>query len=213
METISSSIQLLNPNHIDRISNDLSRYLDTCSYLQIYGMKKHHASRLHYDLRLGWKGVLLSWAVPLGPSYCPGISREAIEVENHRKEYLRFEGVYAKGKPGAGVTMLWDEGLWAPLPGYIDVDRALRHGVLRFVLKAGKLLGAWMLRRTTNTDFSGHPVWMLTKERDCYARCPGDIEIVQEMPNSILNGRSLEEIQREWYEPRPRISHPTLFEM
>jgi bifunctional non-homologous end joining protein LigD len=213
MQTISSAIQLINLNLIDRISDDFSRYFDNCAYLQIYGMKKHHASRLHYDLRLGWNGVLLSWAIPLGPNYCPKISREAIEVQDHRQKYLRFEGVYAKGKPGAGVTMLWDEGLWTPLPGYLDVDRALHHGELRFVLKGGKLLGAWILRRTASRDFSGNPIWMLTKERGSYARCPGDIEIVQEMPNSILDGRSLEDIQREWHEPHPARVQPTLFEM
>ena len=204
--------QSVDPNKIYRVNDELTRFLESCAYLQIYGMKKHHASRLHYDLRLGWNGELLSWAVPLGPSYCPKVAREAIEAERHRKKYLGFEGVYPKGRPGAGVTMLWDVGYWAPMPGHLDVNRALRLGELRFGLKAEKLIGIWMLLRTSKVDFLGNAIWMLTKEQDRYARCPGDIEIVQEMPDN-LKGQSLEMIERQWHQPRLTWNHPTLFDM
>src|SRR6202522_1043514 len=103
MHTISSEVQPIDPTRIDHMYDSLLQLPNNCAYLQIFGVKNHHATRPHYDLRLAWNGVLLSWAVPLGPSYNPGLSREAIEVEDHRKKYLGFEGVYPEGKPGAGV--------------------------------------------------------------------------------------------------------------
>src|ERR1700729_2693816 len=86
-----------------------------------YAMKKHHATRLHYDLRLEWNGVLLSWALPDGPSYCVGDEREAIEMPDHRKKYLLFEGVHE-----TGPIMLWDRGMWVPDQGRADVGSSLR---------------------------------------------------------------------------------------
>lgn len=213
MLLVSPEIQPINPSHIFPANDGLSQLLQNCPYLQIFGVKKHRATRLHYDFRLAWSGVLLSWAVPLGPSYNPYFSREAIEVEDHRKKYLRFEGVYPKGKPGAGVTMLWDRGFWIPMPGYLDVDYALRRGELQFVLQGEKLRGTWTLRRTADKNFAGSPIWTLTKEHDSYARGPEDIEVVQEQPNSVLKGWSLEEIDLRWREPRKSKPEPTLFEM
>jgi DNA ligase D-like protein (predicted 3'-phosphoesterase) len=70
-----------------------------------YAMKKHHATRLHYDLRLEWNGVLLSWALPDGPSCCGGAIRQAIEMEDHNRANLLFEGVHE-----TGPIMLWDRG-------------------------------------------------------------------------------------------------------
>jgi len=74
-----------------------------------YAMKKHHATRLHYDLRLEWNGVLLSWALPDGPSCCAGVIRKAIEMEDHSRTNLLFEGVHE-----TGPIMLWDRGTWEP---------------------------------------------------------------------------------------------------
>jgi bifunctional non-homologous end joining protein LigD len=185
------------------------------THLQPYGMKKHHATSLHYDLRLGWNGVLKSWAIPLGPSDRAGERREAIQVEDHRREYLSFEGVIQEGKYGAGTVMLWDSGMWEPLPECVDVDLSLLRGYLRFILYGEKLKGAWTLtRRDSRLQNQQKPIWDLIKEPDPFARnsCAGNI--FEEAPNSVSTGRSLEEIRRDWDRPKPKPkSDATLFDM
>src|SRR5580658_3583892 len=95
-----------------------------------YAMKKHHATRLHYDLRLEWNGVLLSWALPEGPSYRVGVMRKAVEMEDHRRANLLFEGVHE-----TGPIMLWDRGTWSPDSESEDIESSLRRGILRFTLR------------------------------------------------------------------------------
>ncbi len=88
-----------------------------------YGMKKHDATRLHYDLRLEWNGVLLSWALPEGPSCRAGVIRKAIEMEDHSRANLLFEGVHE-----TGAIMLWDCGTWEPNPESNDIENSLSMG-------------------------------------------------------------------------------------
>ncbi len=107
---------------------------------------KHQASHLHYDLRLEWRGVLLSWAVPKGPSLDPATKRMAVQVEDHPLEYGDFEGVIPAGEYGGGTVMLWDRGTWTPEDP--DVDAALKKGELKFTLHGKKLRGSWVLVRT-----------------------------------------------------------------
>jgi bifunctional non-homologous end joining protein LigD len=165
---------------------------------RLFVVKKHDATRLHYDLRLGHRGVLLSWAIPDGPSYWPGYPREAIEVEDHRRENAFFEGVIPEGY-GAGTVMVWDWGTWEPRPGYTDVDASLRNGLLKFTLEGEKLKGNWILARVFRLGGSRrNPVWMLTKEEDSFARSESAMNILEEAPNSIATRKTLEEIADDW---------------
>ena len=150
-------------------------------------VQKHRASRLHYDFRLEWNGVLLSWAVPKGPSLDPTVKRLAMEVEDHPLEYAGFEGIIPAGEYGGGTVMVWDRGTWTPeVP---DVDAALRKGELKFTLRGTKLRGSWVLVRTRGGP-SGKP-WLLIKHRDAFA---SDEDLVVSRPRSVLSRRILAEI-------------------
>jgi DNA ligase D-like protein (predicted 3'-phosphoesterase) len=140
-------------------------------------VQKHLASHLHYDLRLEWNGVLLSWAVPKGPSIDPRDKRLAMHVEDHPIEYGKFEGVIPEGY-GAGIVMLWDVGTWEP---ELDVDAAFRKGDLKFRLNGYKLKGSWVLVKTHG--FGGAPnSWLLIKHKDDWA---GPIDITEFAPLSV----------------------------
>ena len=146
-------------------------------------VQKHLASHLHYDFRLEWKGVLLSWAVPKGPSLNPADKRLAMHVEDHPIEYGTFEGVIPEGY-GAGIVMLWDRGTWEPESE--DVDAALKKGDLKFTLNGFKLKGSWVLVRTGGgyggrAGQSGRS-WLLIKHRDDWA---GPIDITTFAPYSV----------------------------
>src|SRR5215213_10578437 len=115
--------------------------------LPYFCVQKHLASHLHYDFRLEHNGVLLSWAVPKGPSLNPKERRLAMRVEDHPYDYADFEGVIPEGY-GAGIVMVWDKGTWTPEPGFEDVDAAMAAGELKFKLEGVKLKGSWVLVRT-----------------------------------------------------------------
>jgi bifunctional non-homologous end joining protein LigD len=165
---------------------------------RVYAMKKHHATRLHYDLRLEWNGVLLSWALRESPSCHAGVIREAIEMDDHRKVYLRFEGVHE-----TGPIMLWDLGTWEPHPKSDDIEKGLRTGILQFTLHGEKLKGGWTLIRT-NTTKNGRPVWTLCKHADEFAESPACKSVFDEKPNSISTGRTMQKIVRDWAIPKDR---------
>jgi bifunctional non-homologous end joining protein LigD len=154
-------------------------------------VQKHLASHLHYDFRLEWKGVLLSWAVPKGPSLDPKTKRLAMHVEDHPIEYGTFEGVIPSGY-GAGIVMLWDQGTWRPeVP---DVDAALKKGDLKFTLDGYKLKGSWVLVRTGGrwaASSGGDRSWLLIKHRDEWA---GDVDITEFAPKSVKSAGDFEEI-------------------
>jgi len=157
----------------------------------IFVVQKHQASHLHYDFRLEWNGVLLSWAVPKGPALDPSVKRLAMQVEDHPIEYANFEGVIPEGEYGGGTVMVWDRGTWTPeVP---DVDAALQKGDLKFTLHGKKLKGSWVLVRTRG--FGGkRSSWLLIKHRDQYASTR---DITLEEPRSALTGRLLAEIARD----------------
>jgi bifunctional non-homologous end joining protein LigD len=159
----------------------------------LYVIQKHQASHLHYDFRLEWRGVLLSWAVPKGPSLDPSVKRLATRVEDHPVEYGGFEGVIPPGEYGGGTVMLWDRGAWTPeVP---DVDAALEKGDLKFTLAGNKLRGSWVLVRTKlGYGGSAKPQWLLIKHRDQWASTN---DILVEQPRSVLTRRLLAEIARD----------------
>jgi bifunctional non-homologous end joining protein LigD len=154
----------------------------------LYVIQKHQASQLHYDFRLEWHGVLLSWAIPKGPSLDPSVKRLAAQVEDHPVEYGGFEGTIAEGQYGAGTVMLWDRGTWTPDDP--DVDASLKKGELKFSLFGAKLHGSWVLVRT-KFGRADKPQWLLIKHRDSYASTD---DILVEKPRSVLSKRLLDEI-------------------
>jgi bifunctional non-homologous end joining protein LigD len=156
-------------------------------------VQKHRASQLHYDFRLEHRGVMLSWAVPKGPSPDPSVKRLAMETEPHPMDYNQFEGVIPEGEYGGGTVMIWDKGIWAPiaqnrLGDENEADRQLKKGDLKFVLLGEKLSGSWVLVRTRGTR-----QWLLIKHKDEYAS--GE-DLTMSKPLSIVSGRSMAEIGR-----------------
>src|SRR6201985_2726796 len=160
-------------------------------------IQKHAASHLHYDFRLGWKGVLKSWAISKGPSYVVKDKRLAVQVEDHPMEYGGFEGVIPKGQYGGGTVMVWDQGTWEPQAGHIDVDEGLRTGSLKFIMHGTKMKGKWaLIRMGGKAANESKPNWLLIKEHDDFERTKDDSAVTDEEPNSVVTGRSLEEIAR-----------------
>jgi bifunctional non-homologous end joining protein LigD len=158
-------------------------------------VQKHAATRLHYDFRLGWNGVLKSWAVAKGPSYFPGDKRLAVEVEDHPIEYGGFEGTIPKGQYGGGTVMVWDQGTWEPLG---DVDQSLKAGSLKFYLHGKKLLGKWtLIRMKGRGEPAPKPNWLLIKEHDQYERSADATPITEEEQNSVVTGRDLDAIAHD----------------
>jgi bifunctional non-homologous end joining protein LigD len=162
---------------------------------RFFCVQKHLASHLHYDFRLEHNGVLLSWAVPKGPSLDPKTKRLAMHVEDHPRDYGDFEGVIPEGY-GAGIVMLWDRGTWTPEAD--DVDAALKKGDLKFTLNGYKLKGSWVLVRTSGrypgarTGPGGESrTWLLIKHQDGWS---GDLDILEFAPRSVKSDGDLEDI-------------------
>jgi bifunctional non-homologous end joining protein LigD len=151
-------------------------------------VQKHLASHLHYDFRLEHAGVLLSWAVPKGPSLNPRDKRLAMRTEDHPFDYGDFEGVIPEGY-GAGIVMLWDKGTWRPESP--DVDAALEKGELKFKLNGVKLKGSWVLVRTGGRGGGDGRTWLLIKHRDEWA---GDVDVTQLFQRSVKSDGDFEDI-------------------
>jgi bifunctional non-homologous end joining protein LigD len=145
---------------------------------RIFVVQKHDASHLHYDFRLAIHGVLVSWAVPKGPSMNPAEKHLAIRTEDHPLEYAEFEGVIPKGQYGAGTVMVWDTGTYDPMDDNIPLEQQLARGKIDFELHGVKLRGGFTLARTgkSSIDANGRERWLLIKQRDEYADPSWDIE-------------------------------------
>jgi bifunctional non-homologous end joining protein LigD len=155
-------------------------------------VQKHRARQLHYDFRLEHRGVMLSWAVPKGPSLDPAVKRLAMETEPHPMDYNEFEGVIPEGEYGGGTVMIWDRGVWAPVVGdrlgdEADVDAQIAKGEIKLMLLGKKLAGSWVLVRTRQRQ------WLMIKHRDKWVSA--DDPTVSH-PRSVVSGRTMAAIAR-----------------
>ncbi len=158
-------------------------------------VQRHRARRLHYDFRLEVDGVLVSWAVPKGPTLDPGVRRAAFHVEDHPLEYIDFEGVIPAGGYGGGDVIVWDAGTWEPHDAGDPPDpgRALGRGELHVDLYGEKLRGRFVLVRT-RPDRSGRDGWLLLHKHDEYAVDGWDAE---DHPRSVTTGRTNDEVKAD----------------
>lgn len=156
-------------------------------------VQKHDARRLHYDFRLEAGGVLVSWAVPKGPSYDPKTKRLAVHVEDHPLDYEDFEGVIPQAQYGAGTVIVWDRGTYRNLTykrgKQVPVDEAVRSGHVSIWLDGTKLKGGWSLTRTGSRGEGDN--WLLIKRADEHADPEKDV--AAEEPLSVKSGRGLTE--------------------
>jgi bifunctional non-homologous end joining protein LigD len=164
------------------------------SRTRLFVVQKHRASRLHYDFRLVIDGVLVSWAVPKGPSMNPADRHLAIRTEDHPLEYVDFEGVIPENQYGAGTVMVWDRGPYE-LQGGIAPREQLVRGKIDVELKGTKLRGGFTLVRTGKrlTKTRDKELWLLIKWRDQYADPMWHIED-HRFDRSVITGRTLSEI-------------------
>ena len=146
-------------------------------------IQKHWASHLHYDFRLEVGGVMVSWAVPKGPSFDPAIKRMAIHVEDHPISYNTFEGEIPKGQYGGGTVIIWDRGTWEPVG---DPREGLAKGKLIFKMHGEKLAGLWELVRIGKPG-DKKPPWLLLKKRgDAWARPLAEYDVITALPDSVV---------------------------
>lgn len=157
----------------------------------VFVIQKHAATRLHYDLRLEMDGVLKSWAVTRGPSLVPGEKRLSVHVEDHPMDYGSFEGTIPEGQYGAGAVIVWDRGTWTPV---FDAAKGYAKGHLEFELKGEKLTGRWHLIRMRGKPREKRENWLLIKGEDASARDAAAPDIMEERPESVKTGRTIEEV-------------------
>jgi bifunctional non-homologous end joining protein LigD len=159
-------------------------------------MQQHHATHMHWDFRLEMDGVLVSWAVPKGPSTDPSVKRLAIRVNDHEYSYRNFEGIIAGNHYGSGKVIIWDEGQYCP-HGVMDTadlhNSWLEQGVLEFTLYGSKLKGLWSIFRTKNRLYN-EDSWLLVKKKDAHADAA---EITRERPESVRSGKTVEQVTEE----------------
>jgi DNA ligase D-like protein (predicted 3'-phosphoesterase) len=155
-------------------------------------IQKHAARSLHYDVRFEVDGVLVSWAVPKGPSYDPKVKRLAVHVEDHPLDYRTFEGSIPGGEYGSGSVIVWDAGTYRNITEHdgkpVPPRQAVEAGHLSVWMEGDKLRGGWALTRTGDGDKN----WIMVKRRDETADPSRDV--VSDAPASVLSGRGIEEI-------------------
>ncbi|GMU04658.1 DNA ligase D [Corallococcus caeni] len=150
----------------------------------VFVIHKHDATRLHYDLRLEIGGVLVSWAIPKGPSHDPAVKRLAVQTEDHPRSYADFEGHIPDEQYGGGDSLLWESGTFEVVPPG-DAQAQLKRGHLEVLLHGAKLKGRWHLIRTRPRG--GKAQWLFFKAKDAYAK-PG-YDVTVERPESVKSGQ------------------------
>jgi len=161
------------------------------SKMPIFVVQKHAARSLHYDFRLSIGGVLVSWAVPKGPSTSTRVRRLAVRTDDHPMRYAKFEGVIPKGEYGAGTVMVWDKGTYRNIQKKagkkVSMETALKKGKIEVWLKGEKLNGGYALIKTGRGN-----QWLLIKMKDEHARARGNP--VNTQKKSVLTGRTMRQI-------------------
>ena len=162
----------------------------------LFVIQKHAASRLHYDFRLELRGVLLSWAVPKGPSLNPADKRLAMQVEDHPYDYKDFEGIIPEGNYGAGAVIIWDNGTYEPLEAAATKTeqekillQAYENGSMKFRMHGEKLKGEFALVRMKSREKNS---WLLIKHRDEYASA----EDITQNDRSVISGKTIENLTK-----------------
>ncbi len=166
--------------------------------------QKHKATALHYDFRLEVDGVMLSWAVPKGPSLDSNVKRLAMQTEDHPLDYRKFEGIIPEGNYGAGTVMVWDEGTYWPekevgkgsryqIKDKKEAEKIIKEGLakgeLKFFLNGKKLKGSFALVKTRG--FGGRNAWLLIKHNDEFIKAGYD---AKDFDFSAKTNRSLAEM-------------------
>jgi bifunctional non-homologous end joining protein LigD len=169
-------------------------------------VQRHRATALHYDARLEVDGVLVSWAVPKGPTLDAGEKRLAMRTEDHPIEYFDFEGTIPRGEYGAGDVIIWDWGTFEP-EETDDPARAMREGELKFRLYGERLRGRYTIVRTSGRGGrrDDREQWLLIKKRDEVAEEGWDAE---DFPASVKTGRTNDEV-KEGRPPRFEQTPPS----
>jgi DNA ligase D-like protein (predicted 3'-phosphoesterase) len=164
--------------------------------IPVFVIQKHDASSLHYDFRLEIEGVLKSWAVPKGLSTDPREKRLAVLAEDHPLEYADFEGVIPDGEYGAGAVLVWDKGTFRNLREKdnqkVSMVDAFEKGHITIWLNGKKLKGGYAL---TAFKKKGQNQWLIVKMDDDEADARRNP--VSTQPESVLTGRTIEEIAAE----------------
>ncbi len=165
-----------------------------------FTVQRHRATALHYDVRLEIGGVLVSWAVPKGPTLDPSARRLAMRTEDHPIEYLDFEGVIPARQYGAGDVIVWDWGYFEPEAETPDPAVALRKGEIKFELHGERLRGRFTIIRTSGRRGADddREQWLLIHKRDAFSVAGWDAE---DHPSSVRSGRTNDEV-RDGLAPR-----------
>lgn len=179
----------------------------------VFVVQKHKSRQLHYDFRLEIGGVMVSWAIPKGPTLSNKQKRLAMKVDDHSLEYSEFEGIIPAGSYGAGTVIIWDYGKFI---AHEPADEAIKKGSLKFSLDGKKLKGKWFLMKFSATKRRGSTAegggkrqsnaWLLIKEKDEFTTDEFDITV--KSPESAVSGKTLEEVAAD---PNAKIADCTKF--
>ena len=171
----------------------------TKSKLPMFVIQKHNATRLHYDFRLEIDGVLVSWAIPKGPSLDPRVKRLAVQTEDHPMDYGKFEGNIPEGEYGAGPVMVWDYGTYEDIKedkkgNIIPMEKCLKDGSIKVFLNGEKLKGAFYLIRTSKEISGKKKQWLFWKVDDEHADARRNPVSTQDY--SVLSGKTTAQIKK-----------------